>query len=99
MGRQVEAMASTPIAIGAHVVVAVRPERVTLHPAADDASLSGRLTEVIYLGPARRSVVRLADGGDYFALHATGDADGAAPPHGASVGLSWERQYAMVFPV
>ena len=99
MGRQVEAMASTPIAIGAQVVVAVRPERVTLHPAADDASLSGRLTEVIYLGAAQRSVVRLADGADYFALHAAGDAYRATPPLGASVGLSWERQHAMVFPV
>ncbi|HEV2673055.1 MAG TPA: ABC transporter ATP-binding protein [Aliidongia sp.] len=96
LGRPVEAMAPRPVAAGTAVVVAVRPERMTLHPVAGDAGLTGRLIEVIYLGASRRSVVRLADGGDYFALH---PASAAAPSQGAPVGLSWNRQHATVFPV
>ena len=99
LGRPVEAMAPTAFAPGTRVVVAVRPERIVLRPAAADVGLGGRLTEIIYLGASRRSVVRLADGADYFALQPAGDADAAGPPPGSAVELSWSRQHATVFPV
>ena len=99
LGTHVEAMAPMPVTPGAQVVVAVRPERVTLHPVADSTRLTGRLTEVIYLGAARRSVIRLADGSDYFALQPASDVDAAGPSDGASVSLSWDSRHATVFPV
>ena len=99
LGTQVEAMTPIPVTPGAQVVVAVRPERVTLHPAIENTRLTGRLTEVIYLGASRRSVVRLVDGNDYFALQPASVADAAGPSDGASVGLSWDWRHATVFPV
>jgi len=97
LGRPVEAMVTAPVAPGTAVVVAVRPERVRLVPAAD--GLPGRLMEVIYLGAARRSVIRLADGADYFALQPAGEAEAAGPTPDVRVGLAWDRRHATVFPV
>jgi putative spermidine/putrescine transport system ATP-binding protein len=100
LGRRVEAMSPTPIADGSAIVVAVRPERVRLQRAGSQADgLTGRLAEVIYLGAARRCVVRLADGGDYFALQPAGDAEASGPQPGEEVSLSWDLRHATVFPL
>lgn len=56
------------------------------------------LTEVVYLGSARRSVVRLAGGSDCFALHHANDAETASLTPGQAVSLSWEGRHATVFP-
>ena len=98
LGCPVEAMAPTPVAAGARVVVAVRPERVRLQPGTASDGLGGRLIEVIYLGASRRSVVRLADGGDYFALQPAGATEATGPSPGAAVSLGWDRHHATVFP-
>jgi len=95
MGCPVEAMAPASVATGAQVVVAVRPERVRLQ---SGPGLDGRLIEIIYLGASRRSVVRLADGGDYFVLQPAGAAEAEGPSPGAAVSLGWDRQHATVFP-
>jgi putative spermidine/putrescine transport system ATP-binding protein len=98
LGRSVEAMASVPVVAGSRVVVAVRPERVRLRPAATEADgLAGRLTEVVYLGASRRSVVRLADGGEYFAVRPAGEEEATAPSVGDAVSLSWDPRHATVF--
>jgi putative spermidine/putrescine transport system ATP-binding protein len=98
-GRRAEAMSPKPVAEGAEVVVAVRPERVRLQGAGERADgLTGRLTEVIYLGASRRAVVRLPDGGDYFALQPAGEAEAAGPSTGEAVSLTWDRRHATVFP-
>uniref|UniRef100_UPI0013D11BB9 TOBE domain-containing protein n=1 Tax=Acinetobacter nosocomialis TaxID=106654 RepID=UPI0013D11BB9 len=60
--------------------------------------LTGLLTEVVYLGSARRSVVRLAGGSDCFALHHANDAETASLAPGQAVSLSWEGRHATVFP-
>jgi putative spermidine/putrescine transport system ATP-binding protein len=88
-----------PVVAEASVVIAVRPERLRLHPPAQRSdSLAGTLTEIIYLGSARRSVVRLADGRDCFALQHVSEAETANLAPGQAVSLSWESRYATVFP-
>jgi putative spermidine/putrescine transport system ATP-binding protein len=98
-GRAVEALSPVPLAPGSAVVVAVRPERVRLLPADREADgLTGRLIELIYLGAARRSVVRLPDGRDYFALQPAGEAEAGGAAVGDLVTLSWEPRHGTVFP-
>lgn len=60
--------------------------------------LTGELTEVIYLGAARRSVIRLPDGRDYLALQAAGEADACSLRVGQTLSLSWDDRFATVFP-
>ncbi|GGF39561.1 polyamine-transporting ATPase [Aliidongia dinghuensis] len=93
--HRVEAMLSDGLAAGAEVVVAVRPERMRLL-AAGAGGIEGRLTDVIYLGAARRSVVRLADG-EYFATQPPNEAGAPGPAIGEAVGLAWDPRHAIVF--
>lgn len=98
-GHQVEATSPVPATAGAAVVVAVRPERLRLQPVDQRPDgLTGMLTEVVYLGSARRSVVRLAGGSDCFALHHANEAETASLAPGQAVSLSWEGRHATVFP-
>jgi len=93
-GGRVRASVHQPIAAGADVSVAVRPERLAL--AATGNGLSGVLTDVIFLGTARKYVVRLADGSECVALRQVSD-----PPVdlvGATVRLSWQTVHATAFP-
>ena len=82
-----------PILAGASVVVAVRPERVVLSTEGD--GLAGVVTDVIFVGTARKYAVRLTDGTECFVLRQVGQ-----PPiaeRGASVKLSWDPAYATAF--
>jgi putative spermidine/putrescine transport system ATP-binding protein len=98
-GGQFEATAPRPLADGASVVLAVRPERLKLHPAPlQGAGLTGVLTEIVYLGNARRAVVRLPDGRDCFSLHHAKEADAISIAPGQAVSLSWEPEHSTVFP-
>jgi putative spermidine/putrescine transport system ATP-binding protein len=80
---------------GAAVVVAVRPERMVV--SAGGEGLAGELLDVIYLGNARKYVVRLPDGRECIALqHAqAAEASGLAP--GQAVRLSWAPAHANAF--
>jgi putative spermidine/putrescine transport system ATP-binding protein len=100
IGNQVfDAQTPAPVAPGALVVVAVRPERLKLRPAAADGQgLSGTLVDIVYLGNARRSVVRLADGRDCFVLQDATQADASRLAPGQALRLSWESHHATVFP-
>jgi putative spermidine/putrescine transport system ATP-binding protein len=98
-GGQFEATAPRPVADGASVVLAVRPERLKLDPAPPQgAGLTGVLTEIVYLGNARRAVVRLPDGRDCFSLHHAKEADAIGIAPGQAVSLSWQPEHSTVFP-
>ena len=85
---RVRASARRPIANGAAVVVAVRPERVALE--ATGEGLGGVVTDVIFVGTARKYAVRLSDGTECFALRQVGTASMARV--GTAVRLSWGRR-------
>ncbi|WP_246088455.1 ABC transporter ATP-binding protein [Phreatobacter stygius] len=98
-GSPVAAMSPEPARSGTSVVVAIRPERLRLQPATQhDGGVTGTLTDVVYLGNARRSVIRLADGKDCFALHHANEAEAASLTRGQAVSLSWDGRHATVFP-
>jgi putative spermidine/putrescine transport system ATP-binding protein len=90
---RVKASVGQPIAAGTSVVVAVRPERMVL--AADGEGLAGVVTDVIFVGTARKYAVRLTDGTECFVLRQVGQPPIAGA--GASVKLSWDAAYATAF--
>jgi putative spermidine/putrescine transport system ATP-binding protein len=94
MGFHVEAKAGGALSDGDAVVVAVRPERIGL--AASGSGLSGELTEVIYIGNARKYVVRLSGGQECLVLRQA-DAEGVLSPGDHAV-LSWDAGRTIVFP-
>ena len=79
---------------GASVTVAVRPERIRLHAAAEAAAgLHGTLLDSIYLGHAWRVLIGLADGRECQVLR---PADAAPVAPGQPVALSWDAAHATV---
>jgi putative spermidine/putrescine transport system ATP-binding protein len=92
-GGRVRAGTHQPFATGANVVVAVRPERVAM--TAGGEGLLGTVTDTIFLGTARRYVVRLADGSECVVLRQMGS---AFPDTGAeTVRISWQESHATAF--
>jgi putative spermidine/putrescine transport system ATP-binding protein len=87
------AAARQPIAVGTSVVVAVRPERVALE--SDSEGLAGVVTDVIFVGTARKYAVRLSDGTECFVLRQVGAEP--MPGRGQPVRLSWDAAYATAF--
>jgi putative spermidine/putrescine transport system ATP-binding protein len=92
VGR-VRATVRRPLAAGASAVVAVRPERVVLASQGD--GLAGIVTDVIFVGTARRYAVRLGDGTECFVLRQVGQA--AVAERSAAVRLSWDPAHATAF--
>jgi putative spermidine/putrescine transport system ATP-binding protein len=90
---RVRALVRQPIADGTAVVVAVRPERVAF--ASDGEGLAGVVTDVIFVGTARKYAVQLADGTDCFVLRQVGTAPLGGP--GSGVQLSWDAAHATAF--
>jgi putative spermidine/putrescine transport system ATP-binding protein len=94
---RIRASTRQPIAAGATVSVAVRPERVVLAPTQDDAAgMAGTVVDVIFLGTARKYVVRLADGSECIALRQVSDRP--LDIGGSAVRLSWPVERATAFP-
>jgi putative spermidine/putrescine transport system ATP-binding protein len=60
--------------------------------------VSGTLVDIVYLGNARRSIVRLADGRQCFVLQHASQADASRLVPGQALQLSWESHHATVFP-
>ena len=79
----------------AGVTVAVRPERIVLGPPREGA-LTGTITDVIFLGTARKYVVRLADNTECVVLRQVSDP--AFDSRDATVALSWHSDHAAIFP-
>ena len=90
---RVKASVGRPITAGMSVVVAVRPERMML--AADGEGLAGLVTDVIFVGTARKYAVRLTDGTECLVLRQVGQPPLAGV--GASVKLSWDLADATAF--
>jgi putative spermidine/putrescine transport system ATP-binding protein len=98
---RVQATASQGVSAGAPVSVAIRPERVLLSPFRDGGTglpasgLPASVLDVIYLGNARKYVLRLPDGSECFALR-----QASAPVLETIEGqlrLSWETSHAIAF--
>ena len=81
------------LAAGQGVVVAVRPERLGVEAGPGVAAV---LENVIYLGNARRYVLRLPDGGSCTALRQVGGAVDDLG-RGTAVSLSFQPEHATVF--
>ena len=85
-----------PIATGASVVVAVRPERVALAPSGSaGGGLRGVVIEQVFLGTGKKYIVRLADGTEVVSLRPIG-----APPverTASEVRVTWEPDKATAF--
>jgi len=92
-GGRVKATVRQSVTAGANVTVAVRPERMILSAAGE--GLSGILTDVIFLGTARKYVVRLADGSECMVLRQVGDTP--FDIGNATVRLSWQTGHATAF--
>jgi putative spermidine/putrescine transport system ATP-binding protein len=94
---RVQTTAGEGLVAGGRASVAVRPERVILSSSKDDGpGLRGNVSDVIYLGNARKYVVRLSDGNECFVLR---QASAPAPETvGQTVLLSWETKHAVAFP-
>jgi spermidine/putrescine ABC transporter ATP-binding subunit len=90
---RVQALIRRPMTAGTPVVVAIRPERMVL--AAEGEGLAGVVTDVIFVGTARKYAVRLSDGTECFVLRQVGQPPIAGV--GASVKLSWDPAYATAF--
>jgi putative spermidine/putrescine transport system ATP-binding protein len=79
---------------GSRVDLAVRPERVQAGPTGA-ATLPARIENVIYLGNARRLIMRLADGSECTMLQ---QASGAGPiATEGTISVSFDAEHATVF--
>ncbi len=96
-GVQVVATCSTPLPAGRPVLLALRPERLRLHPGNGTNRLDATVVEASYGGESLAYHVRLADGTVLRATMALdrGLAAGCLPA-GAAVTLSWEPEAAIV---
>ncbi len=79
---------------GQSVVVAVRPERMAVGVG---PGVPATLEDVIYLGNARRYMLRLPDGSTSTALRQAGAGEADGLDRGAAVGLSFQPEHACVF--
>jgi putative spermidine/putrescine transport system ATP-binding protein len=93
---RIKASVRQQFAAGGPVVVAVRPERLVLTSLQEGGTgLSGSITDVIFLGTARKYVVRLVDGTECVVLRQVSD-----PPFDLgtpAVRLSWLAAHATAF--
>ena len=94
--RQMAASARGSFAPGDAVAVAVRPERVRVTADISDG-IAATLEDIIYLGNARKYVLRLADGQACLALQQVEAAESMRLRPGDTVGLSWQPQHATAF--
>ena len=87
-----------PMPAGTPVVIAVRPERLTLSIAnAANSGLRGTLVDVIYLGTTRRAIIRLDDGQDATALLGADAMETSGLRLGQAVALAWNAAHGTVF--
>jgi putrescine transport system ATP-binding protein len=70
--------------------VALRPERIRLGPAIGDNTAAGTVEEAAFRGESSLILVRLAGGALLRVSHA--EEDGAPPPRGTDVRLSWDAE-------
>ena len=84
-GCTLRATAALPPGVTA---VALRPERIRIGPALGDNTASGTVEEAAFRGESSLILVRLAGGALLRVSHA--EEDGAPPPRGSAVRVSWD---------
>ncbi|MBP0496127.1 ABC transporter ATP-binding protein [Pararoseomonas indoligenes] len=85
---------------GTPAVLAIRPERLRLSAPADDdgGGVPAELVDLIYLGNARRFVLRLPGGQEWSAVMQAEAAEAVMLRPGDAVRLSWNEVHATAFP-
>jgi putrescine transport system ATP-binding protein len=99
LGRPVQAASDAPA--GEAVLLAIRPERLRIQPAAAAAGnrLSGTVTLSAYAGDMLLHTVRLADGTEMRVSAPLGDGlDAACLPPETAVTLSWAPEACILLP-
>jgi len=94
-GHIVQAMAPAPVADNAAVSLAVRPERVILSRLGN--GWPARLETIVYLGNARRILLRLADGSECLALQQVGAAEESDFRVGDDVVVTFRPEHGTAF--
>lgn len=94
-GVSMPASARLPAMPGSTVSIAVRPERLRL--SAQGAGVPARLVDLIYLGNARRFVLRMPSGEEWCALMQADAAELVTIRPGDLVRVSWDRIHATAF--
>jgi putative spermidine/putrescine transport system ATP-binding protein len=96
MGMSIQATPSTTFAPGDNVVIAVRPERISL--SISGAGLRAALSDVIYIGNGRKYVLLLPNGQECTVLRSIGTTVPGVSGPGDQVVLSWDPRHAVAFP-
>jgi putative spermidine/putrescine transport system ATP-binding protein len=96
MGMSIQASAHSTLSSGDKVVVAVRPERITL--STTGPGLTGEVSDVIYIGNARKYVIRLSGDHECIALRHVDPTTAAVSAQGHQAVLSWDAGHATAFP-
>jgi putative spermidine/putrescine transport system ATP-binding protein len=101
-GVRLRAVPTRPLVAGNRAVVSIRPERIVvktsdLSPGAENA-VRGRISDIVYLGSARKYVVRTEAGHEVVTVQqARGGAERGFET-GAEVSLYWQAEDATVLP-
>jgi len=87
--------------LGASAVMVVRPERIQIAPDTPSAqpaenSVAGKVSDIIYLGQARKYLVDIAPGVEFSVLQQSGAKDAFDMPVGKAVRLSWRAEDAVI---
>lgn len=96
---------SAGLAVGSSAVVVIRPERVRVErvkgtmPTTEDNTVTGTLADVIYLGSARKYIVRLTSGQDVSATQQASFDGRLTVERGDAVRLLWRMEDAVVLPI
>lgn len=90
-----QAMPRGAVTAGSAGAIAVRPERIVVSATGD--GIPGEILDVIYLGNARKYVVRLTDGRECVALQHAQAAEASGLNPGQAIHLSWSPAHAYAF--
>src|SRR5262249_41746842 len=101
-GGRFRAVAVRPLPPSSHVVVSIRPERITLQagdpPAEAENTIGGCVIEIIYLGRSRKYVIRTATGFDIICYQQarSGTTTELGFNLGSKVSMRWRAEDATV---
>jgi putative spermidine/putrescine transport system ATP-binding protein len=97
-GRFTQRQPATALPKGASVLLALRPEKITLHaarPENEPNALTGEIVSTSYTGASHHLVIRTVDAGDIILTAATWRAD-VTPTVGAKVWVAWSANAAVI---
>jgi len=99
--RQLRGLCGAGCVLGASAVMVVRPERIQIAPDTPSAqpaenSVAGKVSDIIYLGQARKYLVDIGRGLEFSVLQQSRAADAIDLPVDARVRLSWRAEDALI---